>query len=283
MSAPAKRRSVQPQESKGSTSENLEDNVEENMMIDVEFEGRNPESSDFHSVKQLLQQLFLKAQVNLSDMASILVNQQSVGSVIKQVFNDEDDDDDDEDVDSNQVFGITTVLNITDQKSECVEQLQKLLLNLSKQHGDDNVFNFVNDLFINKKKPLALLINERYVNIPPAISVPLLQSVSKELTKAKSKNPANDFSYFIMICKLYKIKESKKNKPQEPMWSNAEEEIFDEEAEYKFEFCVKNEKDSGLGGSWEEGDSEMIPYRRVLLFSAEKLDSIINKIKALLN
>lgn len=55
-------------------------------MINVEFEGRNPESSDFHSVKQLLQQLFLKAQVNLSDMASLLINQRSFGSVIK-VYN----------------------------------------------------------------------------------------------------------------------------------------------------------------------------------------------------
>lgn len=52
-------------------------------MINVEFEGRSPESSDFHSVKQLLQQLFLKAQVNISDMASVLVNQTSIGSVIK--------------------------------------------------------------------------------------------------------------------------------------------------------------------------------------------------------
>lgn len=51
--------------------------------VNVEFEGRNPECSDFHSVKQLLQQLFLKAQVNLSDMASLLVNQRSIGSVIK--------------------------------------------------------------------------------------------------------------------------------------------------------------------------------------------------------
>lgn len=55
-------------------------------MINVEFEGRNPESSDFHSVKQLLQQLFLKAQVNLSDMASLLINQRSFGSVIKVII-----------------------------------------------------------------------------------------------------------------------------------------------------------------------------------------------------
>lgn len=53
--------------------------------INVEFEGRNPEGLDFHSVKQLLQQLFLKAQVNLSDMASVLVNQHTIGSVIKVI------------------------------------------------------------------------------------------------------------------------------------------------------------------------------------------------------
>lgn len=59
--------------------------------------------------------------------------------------------------------------------------------------------------------------------------------------------------------------------------------IVFKEAEYKFEFCVQNEKGSGLAGSWDEGDSEMIPYRRVLLFPAQKLDYIINKIQKLLN
>lgn len=109
------------------------------------------------------------------------------------------------------------------------------------------------------------------------------------------------------------MKQGKKNKNaqnEQVIWSNAEEEIFDEvvflvmrlfyisieiliehkcvcfvfqEAEYKFEFCVQNEKGSGMSGSWDEGDCEMIPYRRVLLFPTKKLDSIINKIQALLN
>lgn len=55
------------------------------------------------------------------------------------------------------------------------------------------------------------------------------------------------------------------------------------EAEYKFEFCVENEKGPALAGSWDEGDSDMIPYRRVLLFPTERLDSIINKIQTSLN
>lgn len=52
------------------------------------------------------------------------------------------------------------------------------------------------------------------------------------MAKAKSKNPSNDFSYLIMICKLYKMKQSKKgnksNQNDQVIWSNAEEEIFDE-------------------------------------------------------
>lgn len=55
---------------------------------------------------------------------------------------------------------------------------------------------------------------------------------SKELAKAKCKSPSNDFSYFIIICKLYKMKQSKKanknNQSEQVIWSNAEEEIFDE-------------------------------------------------------
>lgn len=50
-------------------------------------------------------------------------------------------------------------------------------MDLSKQHGEETTLNFINDLLKDNKKPIALLINERYVNIPPAISVPLLQAL----------------------------------------------------------------------------------------------------------
>lgn len=55
-----------------------------------------------------------------------------------------------------------------------------------------------------------------------------------------------------------------------------------QEAEHKFEFCVKNEKGSGMSGAWDEDASEMIPYRRVLLFPTRKLNSIIEEIQSLL-
>lgn len=40
--------------------------------IQVEFEGRNPISRDFHGIRQLLQQLFLKSDINLSELSDII-------------------------------------------------------------------------------------------------------------------------------------------------------------------------------------------------------------------
>jgi hypothetical protein len=51
--------------------------------IQVDFEGRNPTDADFHGIKQLLQQLFLKAHVNLSELADVIIGQNYVGSVVK--------------------------------------------------------------------------------------------------------------------------------------------------------------------------------------------------------
>lgn len=41
-------------------------------VIQVDFEGRNPMASDFHGIRQLLQQLFLKSDINLSELTDIV-------------------------------------------------------------------------------------------------------------------------------------------------------------------------------------------------------------------
>jgi len=51
--------------------------------IQVDFEGRSPVDADFHGIKQLLQQLFLKAHVNMSELADLIIRQNYVGSVVK--------------------------------------------------------------------------------------------------------------------------------------------------------------------------------------------------------
>uniref|UniRef100_A0A8D8RH50 Protein BCCIP homolog n=1 Tax=Cacopsylla melanoneura TaxID=428564 RepID=A0A8D8RH50_9HEMI len=200
----------------------------------------------------------------------------------------------DDESDVNDVFGITTVVNITNKKHvECVQQLRQLLTDLAEEHADDRIKAFVQKLLSNDSQNVGLLINERFVNIPPQISVPLLQGLNKEIQSARDKKMPYDFQYYILISKLYKTdptttSKKKKNKQTgqpEPdiLFSNAEEEVFDEESDLKFEFSVKNESDSGMVGGWMEDDATMTPYRRVLIISASKMDTIISKINAFVN
>ncbi|KAL7302238.1 hypothetical protein TKK_0004911 [Trichogramma kaykai] len=296
MSAP-KRREIDYEEDSDSSSElsenaemeaeDIEDEDEnEEGEVMVDFEGRNPIDSDFHGIKNLLQQLFLKAHIDLSGLTNYIISQNFIGSVVTQSMDDvmEDDDDDDE----VNIFGVTTVVNISDRREEqCIKDLRTLLKQMSDEHAPDYVKKFVNQVLEEGDGPMGLLINERFVNIPLLISIPLLENLLSELSRAASKNPSYKFKYYVFICKLYKVDEAtltkkmkNKNKDMETIiWSNPEEEYFLDDALYSFEFSVQKDSDNGLTGEWEEDDCEMTPTRKVLIFEAEKLPHIVAKIK----
>lgn len=172
--------------------------------IQADFEGRNPEAQDFHGIKQLLKQLFLKAHIDLSQMSDLLIQQTGVGSVLKQSFND-DDDEDDEMTDASDVYGITSVINLSSHKeTPCVVEFFTLVNELAKEHATNEVQAEINKILSSSK--LGLVINERFINIPPKISDPLLTSLNDELQRIKKKDLSYDFEYFIMVCKKYKPK-----------------------------------------------------------------------------
>lgn len=81
------------------------------MEIQVDFEGRSPLDPDYHGIKTLLQQLFLKAHIDLGSLTDLIISQNYVGSVVKQSEDLEGSDDEDSDI--NDVFGVTTVINLS--------------------------------------------------------------------------------------------------------------------------------------------------------------------------
>jgi protein BCP1 len=88
------------------------------------------------------------------------------------------DSDDDDDSDVSNVFGVTSVLNITEKQNlECVQQLRSLLLELCSEHATDQTNTLIRSLLSDDSQCIGLLINERIVNIPAQISVPLLESL----------------------------------------------------------------------------------------------------------
>lgn len=168
----------------------------------------------------------------------------------------------------------------------CIQDLRSLLIELAEKHADEQTNNTIKNILSNDAKKVGLLINERFINIPAQISVPLFNSLLNEINRANGKKDSQfNFSYYVLICKAFKeeLKKSSKenlhNVSTEIQFTNAEEEIFDKESDLKIEFCVKNETDSGVSGSWLEDDKVLIPYRRILLFPANKLPSILEKVK----
>lgn len=250
--------------------------------IQVDFEGRNPIDSDFDGIKQLLGQLFLKAHINVAEFANIIISQNYIGSVIKQCWDEEMADDDDDD-DPNVVFGITTALNLTSRKdTECVKQLKAMILERAEKTATDSVLKLLRDILTNDSRNTGFLLNERYINIPSQISVPMLESLCKEMKRANEKNMPYNFSYYVMILKFHR-KEAKKGKPADDIFSNPEEELFLQESLASFEYSVASEQDSGLTGKWREDDEELAPFRKVVVLDGKKLPEIVESINGFIH
>merc|ERR1712180_558116 len=121
MSHPLKKpRAVFPEEKY--VPEDDDEDMEQDEMIgqtlNVEFMGYPAEDSDFHGIKRMLQQTLRGLEVDVSGLSDIIISQNYVGSVIKQVMDDDDDEEEemqpsnDTENDANQVFGLSTVLNL---------------------------------------------------------------------------------------------------------------------------------------------------------------------------
>ncbi|XP_036322917.1 protein BCCIP homolog [Rhagoletis pomonella] len=255
-----------------------------NEEVEVDFEGRAPTDPDRHGISQLLQRIFLKAPIDTMQMAEMIIGQNYVGSVICQCEQDGAESDVDDDmVEDGTIFGITTVVNMTAKKDvACVEQLRGYIVQRAEKHATDAVLTHFRDVLDNEGRPVGFLINERFINIPAQISVPLLENLHKEVLAAKQKGMKFNFSYYLMIVKLYR-KEARKGKPTEDTFTNAEEEVICSKAVNSFEFSVVDECDVGMSGDWLEGDATLTPYRKIILFDAKQLPELIDDVRNFIN
>ncbi|XP_042859080.1 protein BCCIP homolog [Penaeus japonicus] len=290
MSGPMKKpRAVYPEEEYVPEEEDEEMEQDEmiGQTINVEFEGFPANDADFHGIKRLLQQNLRGLEVDVSGIADTIISQNYVGSVIKQVGGEEEEDDDEEandemmnsEEDKEEVFGVTSVINLSSRKDEaCIAGLRTALVEKSSVHASDAANQMLREILSNESKHVGFLISERVVNLPPQFSLPVFESLGKEVEEAKKKKMPYNFSYLLLISKVYKTEKKKKKKVIETeIWSNAEEEIMSEECIESFEYPVKG--DTGMSGEWDEDDDQYTPYRRVLILDAGRMPEIISKVK----
>lgn len=203
---------------------------------------------------------------------------------------DDEDSDDDENTSTNfdssgTIFGITTALNISKTQSHgCIEGIRKLLLSKCDQFATSEDKQKFHSALNDDTKQTGLLINERFINIPAQIAVPLLENLHKEIGKAAVKKEKFRFNNYIMLVKFNRKKSKGKQKNQdEDIFSNEEEEILEEYSDANFEYSAERESDSTLAGNWTESDSTLVPHRKVVIFDSTKLPFVIDAIKELIS
>ncbi|XP_002734004.1 protein BCCIP homolog [Saccoglossus kowalevskii] len=287
-------------------SEEYSSDEEINEEIQVEFEALPPIDSDFNGIKRLLQQLFLKAQINMSELINLVISQNYIGSIIKQSTNDLVDEADDNDDDDDDIFGFMSVINITDKKDvNCIKQIISLITEQCSKCGSESDIDECQKIFNDDTRPVGLLLNERFINVPAQIALPQHQSLQKDLKDAIRKGMKYSFEYFVMICKSYKElppdergggeggdrkgkkkgkkKKNKKveqNKSGELQFSNPEDEFFLKEAALSFSYPIsQGDSDSLLAGSWSFDDAPMKPYRTVIFVKRSKIQTILTKMQ----
>lgn len=202
---------------------------------------------------------------------------------------DEDSDDDDTDFDSSgTIFGITSAVNISkSQNHGCIEDIRKHIQAKCDQFAGEQDKQAFSSALNDDTKQVGLLINERFINIPAQISVPLLENLQKEIQSASVKKQKYRFDWYMMIVKFNrKMKKGGgsgtggKTK-HEDIYTNEEEDIIDEYTDGSFEYSAERETDSTLAGNWTESDSTLVPYRKVVIFESTKLPFVIDAIKSL--
>ncbi|XP_062070991.1 BRCA2 and CDKN1A-interacting protein isoform X1 [Lepus europaeus] len=253
--------------------------------VNIDFEAYSISDNDYDGIKKLLQQLFLKAPVNTAELTDLLIQQNHVGSVIKQTDVSEDSDDD---MDEDEIFGFISLLNLTERKgTPCAEQIKELILSCCEKSCEKSVVEQLDALLQDASKPVGFLLSERLINVPPQIALPMHQQLQKELAEAhKTNKPCGKCCFYLLISKTFveagKGSSKKKRsgqKKEELMFANAEEEFFYEKAVLKFSYSVQEDSDTCLGGRWSFDDVPMKPMRTVMVIPGDKMDEIMDKLK----
>lgn len=208
--------------------------------------------------------------------------------MVIQSYVDEDDEDNDESAAdaefdaADTIFGITTAINISKSNSAgCIEGIRQHLLTKCATGTIDASRQLFANVLNDSTNKIGLIIHERFINIPAQIAVPLLENLAAEIDVAcNSQNMEKfQFTHYVMIVKFNrKIGKGSKKGQIEDILTNDEEEVLDEFADAQFEFSAAHETDSTISGNWTESDATLIPHRKIVLFEATKLSSIIDSI-----
>ncbi|KAJ3122823.1 Mss4p nuclear export [Physocladia obscura] len=185
---------VDGNESDGSSDtsdSNSDDSKEE--IIDVDFDFFDPKEIDFHGLKTLLKQTVSNDHelFNLSALADRIIAQPHLGSVVK-VDNSDDP------------YAVMTIISIIPdaQTKKLPQEIATIKDYILQKSSKSSKYHDRLESLLSSKK-CGLLINERLINLPPQIVVPMLKMLDAELVESVTQKKSANFEYFLVISKTY--------------------------------------------------------------------------------
>lgn len=240
--------------------------------VEVNFESHPPINEDIEGIVALLKQTLLQ-YIDCTSIAHHLIEQKDITQVIALEEPSEDETSDDDEPD-NDIYGVSSVLDITpgksgdDQSKDGLKQLLKFLR--------DKCPN-LKELIDSEDPPkLGFIVNERYINLPAQLSLPFLKSLTKHIEDYR-------FTHLVFVAKILikarstdtklpskKSKSGESSSNIEPLiYVNAEEEILFEHSEFHSDVDVSAHCDENA--TWFAGsDVKYIPHRRIMVLKQDK-------------
>ncbi|CAB4378123.1 uncharacterized protein OCT59_012220 [Rhizophagus irregularis] len=255
----------------------------EEELVDVDFDFFDPKEIDFHTIKQLMIQLFSSdAELfNLSELSELIINQPLLGTTVKVDGTDSDP------------YALLTVLNMNEHKNkECIKQIKNYLIEKTKKLTNLNE-KLVELLKDTSKNNIGLILSERLINMPVQIVPPMYKMLQEEIQWAIEDNEPYEFEWYLIITKTYREiastldeeseipkQKKKKAKVSEPtiFYFHPEDEIIEQIADYQCNFKLTKQhlsSDSKRAFS----DFGIAPAMKIFLLHKSKLDKLINDLE----
>ena len=246
----------------------------------VEFNFSNILEEDYHALKSLLQPNFQFENINIGELANLLISQhEDVGTTIRA---------------DDQIFGLFSYVPLSSNlakknHSSFIDEFYNFI-KLKSNKADEINKKKILEIIDNKNLNLGLIISERIINLPEETIPPALGLATKEINECREVEEKDydkrfDFDYLILISKFVKIigdnrKDNKKMKKDEKLENN--------EAYYKFEasfFLKKAEATIEYKIPYKENNMDILEnsnqpqYIKILFIKAnEYYDTIQNKL-----
>lgn len=253
--------------------------------VNINFESHPPIEDDLDGIATLLRQTFFQF-VDCHSLSKHLIQHKDLTQVIAQEEPDEENSDEDDEPD-NDIYGVCSVIELplsektSEEHLECRKRLLEFIKDKSPKFKD-----FIEAHKEGSNIKCGLIINERYINLPPQLSLPTLKTLTKSLN-------ADEYTHLVLVSKI--LVKSKNADPKLPskrsrfgqsnvsdaeplIFVNPEEEIISEESEYFSDMDVSAHCDENA--SWSFGsDIKYIPNRRFLTVDVKKWPNILEKLE----